>query len=113
VRALCATAFDAVDAVESEIPKGFTFLKLKLAEFLKSITNLTYERTVSRLAAGIYRGSIDPSALSKAPALGAYALIHWCFDTSTLEGYGFPFDSPHLTFYRRLRVLHGLIDDNH
>ena len=43
-------------------------------------------------------------------ALGACALVHWCLDTSSLQGYGFPFDCPHLLFYRRLKVLHGLID---
>lgn len=68
------------------------------------------ERTVNRLAADIDRGSIDPSALPKMPVLGAYALIHWCFDTSMLQGYGFPFDRPHLTFYQRLKVLNGLIN---
>jgi hypothetical protein len=68
------------------------------------------DRTVCRLAADIDRGCIDPPAMPKMPALGAYALIHWSFDTSALAGYGFPFDCPHLTFYRRLRVLHGLID---
>jgi len=62
------------------------------------------EATVRRLAE---RG-ID--SLAKTPAFGAYALIHWCFDTSSLQGYGFPFDRPHLTFYRRLKVLQKLID---
>jgi len=37
-------AFDAVDAVKSKITKGFKFLKLKLAEFLKIITNLTVSK---------------------------------------------------------------------
>jgi hypothetical protein len=36
-------------------------------------------------------------------------MIHWTFDRSELEGYGFPFDSPHLIFYQRLRKLHDLI----
>ena len=68
------------------------------------------EQAVRCLAAVIDRSSIDPSVMAKMPALAAYALIHWCLDTSGLEGYGFPFDCPHLTFYRRLNVLHGLID---
>ena len=36
---LCGTAFDAVDAVKSEIPQGFIFSKVKLAEFLVIIFN--------------------------------------------------------------------------
>lgn len=31
---LCGTAFDAVDAVKSEIPEGSTFLASEQAEFL-------------------------------------------------------------------------------
>ena len=68
------------------------------------------EEPVRRLAADIDCGSIDLPALPKVPMIGAYALIHWCLDTSALEGYGFPFDRPHLIFYRRLKILHGLID---
>jgi len=34
---LCGTAFDAVDAVKLEIPQGFNFFKLKMAEYLKNI----------------------------------------------------------------------------
>ncbi|MFC1857642.1 transposase [Thermodesulfobacteriota bacterium] len=68
------------------------------------------EPTARRLVADIDSGCIDSPAIPKMPALGAYALIHWCFDTSALQGYGFPFDCLHLTFFRRLKVLHGLID---
>jgi len=31
-------------------------------------------------------------------------IIHWMFDTSSLSGYGFPFDMKHFLFYRRLIV---------
>jgi hypothetical protein len=34
---LCGTAFDAVDAVKLEIPKGFKFWKFKSTEFLKKM----------------------------------------------------------------------------
>lgn len=66
--------------------------------------------SVRRLATGIDRGRIDSPTLYKEPLLGAYALIHWCLNTSALNVYGFPFDCPHLIFYRRLKALHGLID---
>lgn len=32
----------------------------------------------------------------------ALLIIHWIFDTSSLSGYGFPFDMKHLVFYQRL-----------
>jgi len=41
---LCGTASDAVDAVKLEIPKGFKFLKLKMAEYLKNIIKLTISK---------------------------------------------------------------------
>jgi hypothetical protein len=45
------------------------------------------------------------------PALAAFALIHWAFDTSAqLNGYGFPFDRPHLLFYHRLKATYTLLE---
>ena len=41
---LCGTAFDAVGAVKLEIPKGFIFSKVKLAEFLKIIFNFVISK---------------------------------------------------------------------
>jgi len=50
-------------------------------------------------------------ALSEMPALAAFAMIHWIFDISAqLNGYGFPFDRPHLIFYHRLKAIYSLID---
>lgn len=34
----------------------------------------------------------------------ALLIIHWMFDTSSLSGYGFPFDMKHFLFYKRLLV---------
>jgi len=42
--------------------------------------------------------------------MAAYAIVHWTFDKSELEGYGFPFDCPHLIFYQRLKKLYDLIN---
>lgn len=40
------------------------------------------------------------------PLLCAYSLIQWALEGKTEgEGYGFPFDRPHLQFAKRLRVL--------
>ena len=68
------------------------------------------EQTVRRFAADIDRDCGDPRIYAEMPVLGAYALIHWCFDMSALAGYGFPFDCPHMLFYQRLKIVHALID---
>lgn len=38
----------------------------------------------------------------QAPVKTALLIIHWIFDTSSLSGYGFPFDMKHFVFYQRL-----------
>lgn len=40
-------------------------------------------------------------------------IIHWMFDTSSLSGYGFPFDMKHFLFYRRLIVGYEKIKQLH
>ena len=67
-------------------------------------------QAVCRLSSSIDSGCVDPGAMEKMPAMAAYAMIHWTFDTSELEGYGFPFDCSHLIFYQRLKVLHDLVN---
>ena len=67
-------------------------------------------QVVRTLATGIDNGCIDPAVMEKMPAISAYAMIHWTMDTSGLEGYGFPFDCPHLIFYQRLKVLRGIVE---
>jgi hypothetical protein len=57
--------------------------------------------------------SIDrnvPPVVAKLAPMAAYAMIHWVFDQSELKGYGFPFDCPHLVFYRKLVVLHEMVN---
>jgi hypothetical protein len=65
---------------------------------------------VGHLSAGIENGCVDGTAMGKMPAMAAYAMTHWTFDKSELEGYGFPFDYPHLIFYQRLKRLRDLIN---
>jgi len=57
--------------------------------------------------------SIDrnvPPVVAKLAPMAAYAMIHWVFDQSELKGYGFPFDCPHFVFYRKLVVLHEMVN---
>lgn len=67
-------------------------------------------RAVSHFWVGIENGCVDGTAMDKMPAMAAYAVVHWTFDRSELDGYGFPFDCPHLMFYQRLKKLHDLIN---
>ena len=60
-----------------------------------------------RLAASIDGGK--PQIMETMAPMAAFAMIHWVFDKSELEGYGFPFDCPHLVFYRKLTVLHDMV----
>ncbi|EFK11657.1 conserved hypothetical protein [delta proteobacterium NaphS2] len=52
----------------------------------------------------------QPSLLEAIPPLTTYALIHWIFESPS-QGYGFPFDRPHLEFYGRLKTVHGLLQN--
>ena len=66
---------------------------------------------VSQFSCELDNGQMAPSFLKPIPAVAAYAMIHWVFEISDqLEGYGFPFDCPHLIFYQRLKALHGFIN---
>jgi hypothetical protein len=64
-----------------------------------------------------FKASLDTAKLKTAilkqmPALAAYALINWAFESqSESGGYGFPFDRPHLEFYRRLETIHRLLKE--
>jgi len=63
------------------------------------------------LVSGIDSGRIDPAVMEQMQTMAAYAMIHWVFDTSELEGCGFPFDCPQLIFYQRLKVLRAIINN--
>ena len=52
----------------------------------------------------------EPPVMEKMDPTAAYAMIHWTFDRSALDGYGFPFDYPHLVFYRKPTVLYDLVN---
>ena len=68
-------------------------------------------QTATSLLESISKDKADPIALDKIPAISSYVMIHWALDTTKqLEGYGFPFDCPHLVFYQRLKILYDLVD---
>lgn len=54
----------------------------------------------------VRRGSLPNEKLDLFPMLCTYALIQWALEGKTQgEGYGFPFDRPHVEFAKRLLVL--------
>jgi hypothetical protein len=64
----------------------------------------------SELKTTIENGELTTSSLARIPALATYTLIHWAFESPRQSrGYGFPFDRPHLEFYRRLKKIHCLL----
>jgi len=65
---------------------------------------------ISDLKVVLEKAELQTSTLERIPALATYTLIHWIFESPRLSrGYGFPFDRPHLEFYRRLKRVHGLL----
>ena len=65
---------------------------------------------ISDLKVVLEKSELQTSSLERIPALATFTLIHWIFESPRLSrGYGFPFDRPHLEFYRRLKRVHGLL----
>ena len=57
-----------------------------------------------------FQTGVPPSAPQAIPLLSAYSLIQWVLQArQPCQGYGFPFDHPHVTFARRLRAFHSQI----
>jgi len=86
-------------------------IRTLLRQKLKALGKKVDEQAFYTLANGIDSGRIDSAAMEKMPATAAYAMVHWTLDTSELDGYGFPFDCPHFTFYQRLGVLHDIVNN--
>ncbi|MFH1097876.1 MAG: transposase, partial [Candidatus Desantisbacteria bacterium] len=67
---------------------------------------------VADFKASLDNGRFKTDFLKQMPAFAAYTLINWAFESpSESGGYGFPFDRPHLEFYRRLKTIHRLLKE--
>jgi len=65
---------------------------------------------IADLKASLETGKLTTVCLERIPALATYTLIQWAFESSSeSRGYGFPFDRPHMEFYRRLKKIHCLL----
>lgn len=74
-----------------------------------------FEEKLGQKMKGLAKVDADAKLASLKTAL---LLIHWMFDTSSLSGYGFPFDMKHFLFYERMilgyekiKRLHELTGD--
>ena len=86
-----------------------TLLRQKAKALEKSMG--ANDKAVQTLKAGIHEGEMEVSSSHRMPALVAFTMIHWAFDTSgQAKGYGFPFDLPHLVFYQRLQRIYSFIE---
>ncbi len=94
------------DIIRNRLRKHGISAKLRYrAKHLKHHIDLNPELTQA-LKAGIQDASLPTDALALLPVLGVYTLIQWALQgKSEGNGYGFPFDRPHLAFAKRIRCL--------
>ena len=60
---------------------------------------------------GVQNNGLPESSVELIPTINVYSLILWALDGKNQgQGYGFPFDRPHLAFTRRLHEIHCHID---
>jgi hypothetical protein len=66
---------------------------------------------IQALQKAMANGMLAPEAFEFAPVVAAYTLIQWALKgQSEGDGYGFPFDRPHLSSAQRLRHLNAQIE---
>lgn len=84
-------------------------LRYRAKEFKRQIN--PNAAAIDALTAGIEDQPLPDSCLQGLPLLNAYSLIQWALEGKAEgEGYGFPFDRPHLAFANRLCRLHACLD---
>jgi hypothetical protein len=65
---------------------------------------------IAEIIASLESGNWQARNFEHIPLIVTYTLIHWVFEyPHQSDGYGFPFDRPHLDFYRRLQKIHQLL----
>jgi len=94
------------DAIRQRLRKhGLTERLLRQARRLKSAID-QQPGWVESFCQSVQADCLPSQQLESFPLLCAYSLIQWALEGKTQgEGYGFPFDRPHVQFAKRLRVL--------
>lgn len=81
------------------------------AKYLEQKINPASQR-IQESIASLESGAWQSTSLEHITLITTYALIHWVFQyPGQSSGYGFPFDRPHLDFYRRLQKIHRLLGE--
>jgi hypothetical protein len=66
---------------------------------------------IAALQHGLDRVALPTEDFAFTPVIGAYTLIQWALSAKTQgDGYGFPFDQPHLAFAQQLQRLNAQIE---
>jgi hypothetical protein len=67
-------------------------------------------QSINEIMVSFESGTWQTTSFRNIPWITAVALIQWVFEyPRQSNGYGFPFDRPHLDFYRRLQSAHRLL----
>lgn len=103
---------DLLDEEYAVIRKRLTKHKIRslLRQRAKALEKVVGDDPQAFFCLGVSLDGGEPPAMEKIAPMAAYTMIHWVFDNSELDGYGFPFDCPHLAFYRKLTVLHAMVN---
>jgi len=99
------------DGIRKSLRKHGITQKLRdRARLLKSVMDQEPD-LVERFSHSLHADSPDTETIDRFPLLCAYSLIQWALEGKTMgQGYGFPFDRPHLQFAKRLIVLSGHLE---
>jgi len=66
--------------------------------------------SIARLSDILGEAQPNGSSVYDIPTITVYTLLYWILESPHQSGgYGFPFDRPHLEFYRRLEIVHELL----
>jgi len=98
------------DIIRKRLRKHQISSKLRYrAKQLKQTTDQSPE-LIHLLEAGLDDHPLPVASLERLADLNVYTLISWALaGKSEGDGYGFPFDRPHLSFAQRIRQLHGYV----
>jgi hypothetical protein len=100
------------DMIRNRLSKHGITAKLRYrAKQLKSDMDRNSE-LVEALEAGIQDTALPSDAFELVPVISGYTLIQWALrGKAEGQGYGFPFDRPHLAFAKKLRQLNAHIQN--
>jgi len=85
-----------------------TTLKQRVRYLGKKINPESHD--IDGITGSIQQGTLHSVDLEPVSDIIVYTLIHWIFEyPSQSSGYGFPFDRPHLDFFRRLQKVYRIL----